>query len=91
MENRRQNRTPFTSQGTVIFDSSGEIVAVFNTEPITRFVALACNRYDMLMSAFDLCRGEYDSMTMQPHAHPSRIAFHKISDALMDEIQKHGR
>lgn len=37
-----------------------------------------------------VCNGSKTIITA-PHAHPSRIAFHKISDALMDEIQKHGR
>lgn len=91
MENRRQHHAPFISDGgSVIADSAGSQVIIAATPDLATFIVKACNRYDNLMAAFDLCRGEINGHTL-PHRTPSHKAFADIAKELQDDFDQHGK
>lgn len=94
MAERRHSRTPFSYRPFRdvwgIYGTDDQAVAFVLTEQHAAFICIACNRYDALMAAFDLCRGEMNGFT-QPHHHPSRKAFHELALELTNDIEKNGR
>lgn len=95
-QERREYRTPFTYQAAnsehyALLASDGTPIALFHAgEPLVRFICRACNRYDMLMAAFDLCRGHFDNMTL-PATFPNDKAFSTLSKQLHEHIERFGR
>lgn len=90
MNGLRQHVTPFKADGTVITCAAGRPIAVAETEGIAAFLVLAANRYDSLMAMHDLCRGNFELLTA-PYRFPADKKFHELSQALLADIDAHGR
>lgn len=92
---RRNNRTPFKAGapgelGTPIYANDGQPIGLIKSLEMAEFVVRACNRYDSLMAAFDLCRGDLNGRT-QPLRNASHKALKDICDELMLDIERNGR
>lgn len=93
---RRQRRTPYTlrpvdhSHWAVLAKDGSLIGVIVGGESVAQFIVRACNRYDRLLKAFDLCRGHFNSQTIQPGSLTAK-GFQEVADDLLPEILKDGR
>lgn len=91
---RRQIRTPFHYEphqpGFHIKTANNQTVGLVLTEQHAQFICRACNRYDALMQAFDLCRGHVNGTTIQPGNVPLRN-LHDLLQDIATDIARNGR
>jgi len=75
----------------MIFDAQGNLMALVKKDggQYAKFIVKACNRYDTLMIAHNLCR---DRMVGQPRAKKyDPRPFLEISAAIAADVEAHGR
>lgn len=95
MQNRRQQRTPFTvgnhtPLGTPIIANDGKPIGLVQTPELAGFIVRAANRYDVLMQIFHLARGEMNGHSAKQRQYPTDKAFKDLADELLRDIKQAG-
>ena len=91
---QRHHRTPFTFERAVmgwrVKASDGSTVALATQEGYAAFIVMACNQYDDLVRAFNLCRGHLNGLS-QKRTTPGLQELGELFDRLNRIIDSSGR
>lgn len=83
---RRNHRTPFTAQGLFLRSVDGRPVAACETEGLARYIRTACNSFDALCEALDLCRGALQ-LDDSFESHPGYQRLLKLREQIERELR----